>query len=221
VARASATTLESECSAPERALLRDMLNTHDLRDRHLEIGTAAGGTLKELIGLYGDRAAGPAFCVIDPLTYYPDQRAIIARNLRAAGIDPGRVQFWQGVTGDFLARERLGGGRFDFVFIDGDHRAYPVMVDLQWADLVNPGGFVCLHDSSEKFPGVTWAIARFLRNCPAFEKVGQVETLVVLRKIAPQGRPCVSRGDLIAAWWWQLRHKWRRSLRKRLGGAHR
>lgn len=215
--RASATTLESECTEEERGLLRRVLNSHGLRDRHLEIGTAAGGTLKELIGLYADCEATPQFCVIDPLTYYPNQREIIDRNLSGAGIDPQSVTFWQGVTGDFLARERQNGGRFDFVFIDGDHRAYPVTVDLQWGDLVNVGGFICLHDSSPKFPGVTWAIARFLRNCPEFEMVGQEGTLVALRKLSERGRVCVTRTDLVAAWWWQLRYKWARSLRKRLG----
>lgn len=217
MARASATTLESECTEEERGLLRHVLTNHDLRDRHLEIGTAAGGTLKELIGLYASRAAVPQFCVIDPLTYYPNQRDIIDRNLRGAGIDPNSVTFWKGVTGDFLVRERRTGGRFDFVFIDGDHRAYPVMVDLQWADLVNPGGFICLHDSSPKFPGVTWAIGHFLRRCPEFEMVGQEGTLVALRKRSERVGRCVRQSDLIAAWWWQLRYKWARSLRKRLG----
>ena len=217
MARARATTVEAECTQAERGLLVHVLTSHDLRDRHLEIGTAAGGTLKELIGLYTSREKVPEFCVIDPLTYYPNQREIIDRNLRIAGIDPNSVRFWQGVTGDFLARERQNRGRFDFVFIDGDHRAYPVTVDLQWGDLVNLGGFICLHDSSPKFPGVTWAIARFLRNCPEFEMVGQEGTLVALRKVAQRINSCVTRADLVAAWWWQLRYKWARSLRKRLG----
>ena len=217
MARASATTLESECTQAELGLLVHVLTSHDLRDRHLEIGTAAGGTLKELIGLYTSREKVPEFCVIYPLTYYPNQREIIDRNLRIAGIDPNSVRFWQGVTGDFLARERQNRGRFDFVFIDGDHRAYPVTVDLQWGDLVNLGGFICLHDNSPKFPGVTWAIARFLRNCPEFEMAGQEGTLVVLRKVAQRSKACVTRADRAAAWWWQLRYKWARSLRKRLG----
>lgn len=217
--RASATTLESECSEQERALLRRVLSDHDLRGRHLEIGTAAGGTLKELIGHYTEREVTPEFCVIDPLTYYPDQRAIIERNLRSAGIDPASVGFWVGVTSDFLERERSSGGRFDFVFIDADHRAYPVMIDLQWADLVNPGGFVCLHDRSEKFPGVGWAIDHFLKKSPEFEFVEQAGTLVVLRKITERAGSFVTAGDLRAAWWAQIKRKYIRSIRKRLGLA--
>ncbi len=215
--RASATTLESECTEAERALMQRILTTSDLKDRHLEIGTAAGGTLKELIKLYSDRGSVPQFCVIDPLSYYPNQREIIERNLVGAGIDPDSVEFWQGITLDLVTRERSIGGRFDFVFIDGDHRAYPVTVDLQWADLVNKGGFIFLHDSSPKFPGVTWAIERFLQNCPEFEKVGQEGSLVVLHKVAERSKPCVAKADLVAARWWQLRFKWARSLRKRLG----
>ncbi|MBO6603043.1 MAG: class I SAM-dependent methyltransferase [Roseicyclus sp.] len=69
-------------------------------------------------------------------------------------MDPETVTFWEGTTHTYLKAARHDGIRFDFVFIDGDHRHYPVLVDLQWADLINPGGFICLHDRFEKFPGV-------------------------------------------------------------------
>jgi len=217
--RISATTLESECTQEERALLRRILSDHELRGRHLEIGTAAGGTLKELIGIYMNRPERPQFVVIDPLTYFENQLSKIQANLKSAGIDPDSVAFWQGTSTDFLARERASGVGFDFVFIDGDHRAYPVMVDLQWADMVNPGGFICLHDRSEKFPGVGWAIDRFLSRSPEFSFVQQAGTLVVLRKNIDRQGSFVTASDLWAAWWSQLKRKYIRSIRKRLGLA--
>ena len=215
--RQSSITLESECTEAERGFLTSTLRSSDLSGRHLEIGTAAGGTLKELIGVYSGRPTRPDFVVIDPLTYYPNQFEKVRQNLTNAGIDPDSVEFWQGVTQDFLNRERDAGGRFDFVFIDGDHRAFPVMIDLQWADTVNTGGFIFLHDRQPKFPGVGWAIDYFLENCPEFEHVGQVDSLVCLRKARDRSAPCVTRRDLRRARWKQMRLKYARSIKKRLG----
>ena len=135
MARPSATTLESECTAEERALLMETLKNSAFSGAHLEIGTAAGGTLKEMMGQYAPDAR-PNFFVIDPLTYYPNQEDIITHNLTSAGIDPNLVTFWKGVSQDFIDPARASGQMFDFVFIDGDHRHYHVTVDLQWADCV-------------------------------------------------------------------------------------
>jgi SAM-dependent methyltransferase len=218
VPRQSSIDLSSECSEAERALIRRILGTGKLSDRHLEIGTAAGGTLKEMIGVYGDQASCPQFVVIDPFTYYDNQLEKVRTNLASAGIDPDSVAFWTGTTQDFIDRERKAGGTFDFIFIDGDHRHYPVMIDLQWADQLRPGGVICLHDRSEKFPGVGWAIDRFLARNPDMRFVEQAETLVALEKTGP-GRPRgVTSADLRAAWAAQLARKWKRSIAKRLPG---
>jgi SAM-dependent methyltransferase len=218
VPRQSSIDLSSECSEEERALIGRILGTGTLSDRHLEIGTAAGGTLKEMIGVYADRETCPQFVVIDPFTYYDNQLEKVRTNLTGAGIDPDSVQFWTGTTQSFIDRERKAGGTFDFVFIDGDHRHYPVMIDLQWADLLRPGGFICLHDRSEKFPGVGWAIDRFLAKNPDMRFVEQAETLVALQKTGP-GRPRgVTSADLRAAWAAQLARKWKRSIAKRMPG---
>lgn len=215
--RASSQTLGSECSANERQALADLLRENTLSAAHLEIGTAAGGTLKELINCYPDPATRPDFYVIDPFTYYPDQFDKVVRNLRSAGIDPETVTFWEGTTHTYLTTARRDGIRFDFVFIDGDHRHYPVMVDLQWADLVNPGGFICLHDRFEKFPGVGWAIDDVLFRNPEYELVTQVDTLAILKKTRPTAVPAVRYRDLIRAKLRQRLFKHARSIRKRIG----
>ena len=214
--RESSVYLASECSPAERRLLTRLLSDNSLVDRHLEIGTAAGGTLKELIGAYAARPQRPTFVVIDPLTYFENQLEKICQNLSSAGIAPESVLFWKGTSQDFLGRERSADGRFDFVFIDGDHRHFPVMLDLQWADLLNVGGFICLHDRREKFPGVGWAIDRFLGACPEFVFVEQVDSLVVLRKVRDRQAPCVTAADLRSARWAQVWSKFGRSIRKRL-----
>ncbi|MEM9319604.1 MAG: class I SAM-dependent methyltransferase [Pseudomonadota bacterium] len=216
MARMSATTLQSECHGDEVALLRRILVGHDLPGRHLEIGTAAGGTLKELMLTYPDAATRPDFVVIDPMTYFDDQLSKVRHNLAASGIDPDAVTFWTGTSEDFLAAERRSGGVFDFIFVDGDHRAAPVMVDMQWADMLRDGGFICFHDRSESFPGVGWSIAHFLRQNPNFHEFDSARTLVVLRKTGEGRRPVVTRADLKAARLEQHRLRLRRSLRKRL-----
>lgn len=214
--RASATTLESECHPEELELLRRTLGAHDLPGRHLEIGTAAGGTLKELMLAYPDAATRPNFVVIDPMTYFKDQPAKVRHNLKTAGIDPDTVTFWTGTSEDFLETERRAGGTFDFIFVDGDHKALPVMIDIQWADMLREGGFICFHDRRTKFPGVGWAIARFLQRNPNFREVACARSLVVLRKTGVQSGPVVLEADLKAARTAQTRLRLMRSLRKRL-----
>lgn len=215
--RITATTLQSECTEAERAALAALLGRSAYREAHLEIGTAAGGTLKELIGVYPDEAARPAFHVIDPMTYFPDQLAKIRQNLSSAGIDPDSVTFHIGTTQQHLAPLRSDGVRFDFIFIDGDHRAYPVLIDLQFADLLNAGGAIALHDDKPGFPGVGWAIRRFLSRNPEFEHLGTTDSLTILRRIRPSERAAVSQLDLAAAYATQVVMRWRQSARKRLG----
>jgi len=219
MARASATTLESECHPEELDLLRRILSDHDLTATHLEIGTAAGGTLKEIMGVYAEAESRPAFAVIDPMTYFKDQQEKVRQNLNDAGIDPDTVAFWVGTTEDFLARERSAGTAFDFIFVDGEHQAHAVMVDMQWADLLRTGGFICFHDNSTSFPGVGWAIDRFLRKNTNFEAVEQAKTLAVLRKTADGSGPCVTAADLVTARVVKGLQRFRKSMRKRFGSG--
>lgn len=214
--RLSATTLQSECHPEELELLRRILVDHDLTRRHLEIGTAAGGTLKELMLAYPDPATRPPFVVIDPMTYFEDQPAKVRQNLQDAGIDPDTVTFWTGTSEDFLDRERSNGGAFDFIFVDGDHHAGPVMVDIQWADMLAEGGFICFHDRRANFPGVGWAISRFLRSNANFQEVASARSLAVVRKTGEGRNPVVTPADLKAAWSVQPRLRLLRSVRKRL-----
>src|ERR1700687_1759576 len=90
--RASAITLEPEIPKNELARLVALLHAERLKGAHLEIGTAAGGTLRELMRAYPDETR-PRFVVVDPMTYFPDQLAKVRRNLKDAGLDPERVDF--------------------------------------------------------------------------------------------------------------------------------
>src|SRR4029079_19590041 len=102
---------------------------------HLEIGTAAGGTLKELILSYPE-GKRPPFVVVDPMSYFPDQMGIIRRNLSSAGINPDTIEFRVGKSWPMFQRAEQKGERFSFIFIDGSHKIHHVTEDLAWTRLL-------------------------------------------------------------------------------------
>jgi predicted O-methyltransferase YrrM len=214
--RPSATTLASELTPAELNALVALLKGAGLTGPHLEIGTAAGGTLKELMRSYAD-VARPKFVVIDPLTYFPNQRDIVERNLRSAGIDPATVDFRVGTSWalvkDALAKQE----RFSFVFIDAVHKAKEVMQDLRWTRLLEPGGYVCLHDHKPRFRGVMWATRWFLARQPQYQRVALVESLAILRKTAPAAHAEASDFDIALGGIMSVLLRLRRSAEKRVG----
>ena len=212
--RASATTLASEISARELERLVSLLHAGRLSSRHLEIGTAAGGTLKELMRCYpnGQR---PPFVVVDPMTYFPDQLSLVRRNLASAGLDPDEVDFrisksWAA----FLAAERAGES-YSFIFVDGSHKINHVTEDLAWTRLLEPGGLICFHDYHPAFKGVVAAVDRFLNYYPTYKIIDQIERLLVLRKIAVSKRREISMWDLQRARILNLVHQIEAGLRKK------
>lgn len=215
--RQSSITLESECTVAERAALRDVLKNSNFTAAHMEIGTAAGGTLKELIGCYPNGKA-PPFIVIDPLSYFPDQLSKIHKNLQSAEIDPASVDFWQGTTENFINTDQARDLVLDFLFIDADHRHYPVLVDLAWAAKVAKGGYVCFHDDQPKFPGVGWAIRRFMKNNANFKYVTKADSLVIIQKTDNGRRVNISTWDLQVATLRQPLSRLGKSLKKRVLG---
>lgn len=213
--RASAVTLQSEMSEAELTRMVALLKSAGMTGPHLEIGTAAGGTLKELMRSYDD-AARPRFVVTDPFTYYPDQRAIVDRNLRSAGLDPESVDFRVGFSWPLLTPALAAKERFSFIFIDGDHSALGVMRDLRWTRLLDVGGYVCLHDVRPRYAGLAWALRCFLAKNSNYEQIDQVDSLAILRKVAPSARPEVSDIDLLTAQLLNRPFRWWRSIAKRL-----
>lgn len=195
--RRSATTLEPELSENEIDLLISILRDNDLTGPHLEIGTAAGGTLRRMILEYGEPR--PSFVVVDPMTYFPDQRAIVEKNLRLGGIEASAVDFRVGNSAAMFKIASAKNERFSFIFIDAVHRARFVTEDLRWTRLLEVGGVVCLHDYGPRFPGVIWATDRFLAHHPNYERVAGADTLVVLKKHTQSIRPEVNGIDRAAS----------------------
>jgi len=119
--------------------------------RYLEIGTFEGATLALVFTLLKQRAQ---ITVIDPWLPYPEladakmasaeQR--FAKNISAIGAD--RVlRVLKGRSIDHLPNLIDAGEVFDFILVDGSHRALDVLADaaLAWR-LLAPGGLMVFDD---------------------------------------------------------------------------
>jgi predicted O-methyltransferase YrrM len=212
--RQSALDMSSELSAEELAGLKTLLGPAGLSGPHLEVGTAAGGTLKELMLCYSPPR--PRFVVVDPFRYFPDQRRIVEANLRSAGLDPAEADLREAFSGDALVAAGAAGERYDFIFIDANHEARHVIRDLQWARLLSPGGYLCLHDYQPNFPGVIWAVDRFLRRNGNYRRTAQHGSLIVIEKLAEGRGDEVGAVDRLLGDMLSQSHRLRRSVRKRL-----
>jgi hypothetical protein len=211
--RRCATTLEAEMTPDEHAFLLNLLQTHAFSGRHLEIGTAAGGTLCAMLGAFG-QSARPPFSVVDPMRYFPEQLDVVRRNLREHGFDPDGVDFRVGTSDELFPQASQRGDRFDFLLIDGCHKIQSVTIDLKWTRLLNAGGLACFHDYTPRHRGVWLAVNRFLSRNANYEVAGQAGTLLAVRKLAPSSRPEIDAADewYARAWYLplQLERKWQR-----------
>jgi len=207
--------MKPEMAPDEVELLCTLLAKDPGRGGHVEIGTAAGGTLCAMLGAFSPEAC-PPFVVVDPMTYFPDQLEVVKANLREHGLDPSQVDFRVGTSDDAFARAEAEGERFDFILIDAAHKIRYVMQDLRWARLLNSGGLLCLHDYCDAHKGVMWPVDRFLRRNPHFIREQCVNRLLALRRKsdAPVRVTC---WDQCWASALSLPLQWGGSLRKRLG----
>ena len=179
--RECATTLEAELTDDEMKQLVESVRSSRFTGSHLEIGTAAGGTLCRLLEIYKGRES-PSFVVVDPMTYFPNQLDSVKENLRRHRHEPESIEFVVSKSdeafGLMLTEER----NFDFILIDGNHKFRHVTSDLRWSRLLNPGGLLCMHDYHPAFPGVFLAVNRFLRKNRNYEKERHVESMLIIRK---------------------------------------
>ena len=204
----------------ELAGLKSWLRDAGLKARHLEIGTAAGGSLCFIMNHYDDDGR-PPFTVVDTMSYFTDQLDIVQRNLAANGLDADAVDFRVMSSDDAFEQAREEDLKFDFILIDASHKVRYVMNDLRWMRLLNVGGLACFHDYAPQFKGVRWPIDRFLRRNPHFTRVNQAGSLLCLRKEREAPRTEVNGADRLWAWicspilQWDLSIQKRRNRRKR------
>jgi predicted O-methyltransferase YrrM len=218
--RLSANTLEPEMTDEELSGLKSWLQEADLKGSHLEIGTAAAGTLCFLMNQYA-AADRPQFAVVDTMSYFADQMGTVKRNLANHELDAEQVDFRVMSSDDAFTRAEAAQDRFDFILVDASHKVRYVMNDLRWMRLLNVGGLACFHDYAPQFKGVRWPIDRFLRRNPHFTRVNQAGSLLCLRKEREEPRIEVNGADRLWAWicspilQWDLSIQKRRNRRKR------
>lgn len=212
--RPSATTLQPEMTDVELAALREWLAGARLAGRHLEIGTAAGGTLCFMMGCYpaGQR---PPFAVVDTMSYFADQLGTVRRNLANHGLAGDAVDFRIMRSEAAFQAAEAAGERFAFILIDASHKVRHVMADLCWLRLLEVGGLACFHDYGVAFKGVTWPVDRLLRRHPHFARVGQADSLLAIRRTGESPRREVDWADRLWALAWSPLLQWELSLRKR------
>jgi predicted O-methyltransferase YrrM len=181
--RQCATTLESEISTAEMESLFVALEQRDLRRTHLEIGTAAGGTLCQLASFYQRKKDfSPSFMVVDPLRYFPDQFDIVCRNLANHQIDPSAIDFVKSSSKEAFSAVGSKSLDLDFILVDGNHKIRYVTEDLRWARFLHAGGILCAHDYTPDHPGVYLSINRFLKKHRNYNVISQVGTLLIIEK---------------------------------------
>jgi len=188
--RRSAITLESEISDIERNALLGVLEDFSLKGTHLEIGTAAGGTLCEIYNFY--KSAGreiPNFWVVDPMKYFPDQFKIVNENLSKHRVNKSKIRFFQCISSIAIKVALMEKPEFDFILIDGSHKRKYVTQDLIWTRFLKKGGILCAHDYSPKFPGVYKSIDLFLKKYKNYKLISVTESLIIIQKecLTPNG----------------------------------
>ncbi len=195
--RRHARTLAPELTDKELASLLDIIRKMRFQGKHLEIGTAAGGTLCCMMKVF-EYHERPPFVVVDPMTYFQDQLNTVMKSLQNNGVPAEEVDFRIKKSSEAFIEANQRGESFEFIFIDGAHKIHYVTGDLRWTRLLRKGGIVCLHDYSS-VRGVTLAADRFLRKNSNYEKVDCVHTLLILRKTRESSTPEISLTDRIWA----------------------
>lgn len=209
-------TREPEMTNEEQNLLRRLIRKNSFTGKHLEVGTAAGGSLCLMMKAL-NREGSDGFVVVDRMTYFENQHQCVLDNIKLNGLDHNNVRFIVENSRVAYKLAMLEGLRFDFILVDAGHKALPVMLDCRWASLLNVGGIVCFHDYADRCPGVIWAVDRFLRKTNNYVVHDMADSLLAIRKIGEDAGKWLSPLDYLFATWAQLCHRKLLKNRGRIG----
>lgn len=179
--RISAWTLGPEMRAEELEFLRGLIAKERPRGICLEVGTAAGGTLCEMLGWLGRRRRG-RFVVVDSMGYFPNQAAVFWDNLRRHGFGRSTVDLRVKTSAAALTESEGRGERFGLILVDGDHSRRAASIDMAWAKLLAEGGLLLVHDDAPGFPGVRFAVDVYVRSDPSFQLLGTRGSLSAFKR---------------------------------------
>jgi predicted O-methyltransferase YrrM len=172
---------------PERGrFLLDVCRAHG-GARTLEVGMAWGlSTLHIFQALAESGVDTPHHVIMDPFQSTVYHNAAL-RTLAELGLSQS-VEFYSGPSGLVLPGLAAAGRRFDFAFIDGDHRFDGVFVDMFYVNqLLKPGGVAVFDDMS--WDGVYLA-CRFAETNYGYESIAELAA-PGNRRAAGSGRPLI------------------------------
>jgi len=197
------------------AYLSELLINKKFENVHVEVGTAAGGSLKHVMQLYQGRRM-PRFIVVDPMTYFDKQLQTVKKNLLSADLPLDRVKFYIKKSASAYKEISRQGIICSFVLIDGAHKMKQVTQDLRFADMLEKGGVLCLDDYSTRHVGVKIAVDRFLERNQNFRLMNIIDDVVFIEKVSLLKSRAVTVWDVLASLPLHLWIQWSRSVRKRL-----
>jgi predicted O-methyltransferase YrrM len=141
-------------SKAEGKFIEDWVRDHGL-SRTLEIGLGYGASAACILAAHGG-----THIAIDPYQQENYQNAAL-RNLEALGFRD-RLTLYEDFSHNVLPTLHAQKQKYDFVFIDGDHRFDSIFVDFYYADLLlAQGGYILLHDAWMRS---TQLIAAYIRR---------------------------------------------------------
>ena len=142
--------------AEEAAFLFDFIRKNQLT-KTLETGLGFGRSAIHILAAHSQK-----HLAIDP--FQSDYEYLALKNVETCGFKD-KFEFIEDYSHNVLpqlVKEIDTNGKFDFIFIDGDHKFDGILVDFYYADLLLlQNGFIILHDSWMRS---TQLVAEFIRK---------------------------------------------------------
>ena len=222
MSRESAITLKSEMTDAEVYSIKNAIKDSKLTGLHIEIGTAAGGTMCEILKCYQNelKVVSPQFIIIDPLTYFDDQYEKICLNLKNNGLSQNNITFEKSKSSVAFRNLSAHAGEIDFILIDGNHKVNHFVGDLRFSRYLKAGGLLLIHDYSKGFKGIHSATNDFLSRYTNYEVLSHVDCLLILRKKSISNSLEISPLNLLSAYFCNLLDQVLNSLRKRFSSNY-
>jgi len=196
--RECAETMEPEMTLDEQSLLQRLITENQFPGLHLEVGTAAGGSLCLMLKCLSTPKK-QNFVVVDRMRYFPDQHQCVINNLNKNGLEPDSVRFITASSRDAYSLAKREGFTFDFALIDAGHKALSVLLDSRWASLLNTNGIICFHDYAPRCPGVMWAVDKFLSRNKNYTILEKSDSLISIKKTTRDSRSILSKYHVLQA----------------------
>lgn len=120
--------------------------------------------------------------VMDP--FQENYKSLAMKNMKTLGLDK-YITYYNDYSHNVLPQLLEEKKRFDFIFIDGDHKFDGEFVDFYYADLLlNDGGYILLHDTWMRTTRLVMSFVKYnrpdykkiktpLRNFALYQKVGK------------------------------------------------